>query len=486
MPGLSSSNLAIGRQTAPIDVLFHTPAPRAAKPNVDWRKIAEELAPIECDLSSASVRRKSRDFFWFSPVLSTQLADVVADLVVSPKSEDELATLVRFCVARGLPLTPRGAGTGNYGQAMPLHGGVVVDLTALDGVKWLKGGIARVGAGMSLLQIEAEIQPLGWELRFHPSTWKTATVGGFIAGGSSGIGAINYGTLSQAGNILGLRMLTIEDEPRFIELRGPDVCKAIHAYGTTGLITEVELALAPATPWFEFVVSTPSIMDAVRLADRVAHADGVVKKELAPIDWGGAQYFDALLPYMTPGQPVLMAMIAESSVEPFADMVAESGSEIVFLRGPDEEKNDPPPLWEYCWYHTTLQALKHDRRITYLQILFDAPNYVEKVAHMVETFGDEVPVHLEFARLDGVVKCFGLQLVRFTTEDRLEEIMRYHWMNGCPVFNPHTYILESGGGAVADPAQYALKLKNDPHGLLNPGKMPGWDVPEGGFFNGAG
>ena len=102
---------------------------------------------------------------------------------------------------------------------------------------------------------------------------------------------------------------------------------------------------------------------------------------------------------------------------------------------------------------------------------------------MVEVFGDEVPVHLEFARVDGVVKCFGLQLVRFTSEARLEEIMRYHWSNGCPVFNPHTFVLESGGGAVADPAQFALKVEVDPYGLLNPGKMPGWSAPSGGFFS---
>ena len=113
--------------------------------------------------------------------------------------------------------------------------------------------------------------------------------------------------------------------------------------------------------------------------------------------------------------------------------------------------------------------------------MFDAPDHLDKVARMAEVFGDEVPVHLEFARVDGVVKCFGLQLVRFTTEARLEEIMRYHWSNDCPVFNPHTYVLESGGGAVADPAQFALKVEVDPYGLLNPGRMPGWGAPSGGF-----
>ena len=42
------------------------------------------------------------------------------------------------------------------------------------------------------------------------------------------------------------------------------------------------------------------------------------------------------------------------------------------------------------------------------------------------------------------------------------------------IFNPHTYMLETGGMQVADPAQFAFKLESDPKGLLNPGKMPGW------------
>ena len=43
-----------------------------------------------------------------------------------------------------------------------------------------------------------------------------------------------------------------------------------------------------------------------------------------------------------------------------------------------------------------------------------------------ETFGDEVPIHLEFVRFDGEVTCFGLQLVRYTTDERLLEIIEFH------------------------------------------------------------
>jgi len=87
-------------------------------------------------------------------------------------------------------------------------------------------------------------------------------------------------------------------------------------------------------------------------------------------------------------------------------------------------------------------------------------------------------MHLEFVRFQGQIACFGLQVVRFTTEERLAEIISYHEANGVPIFNPHVYTVEEGGMKVVDQAQLAFKREADPEGLLNPGKMKGWDEPE--------
>jgi hypothetical protein len=123
-----------------------------------------------------------------------------------------------------------------------------------------------------------------------------------------------------------------------------------------------------------------------------------------------------------------------------------------------------------------LQALKVDRSITYLQSLFPPPGPLALVQPMAARFGDEVPVHLEFVRIGGQVACFGLPLVRFTTEERLAEIIRLHEEAGVPVFNPHAFTLEEGGMKQVDAAQLAFKRQADPLGLLNPGKMLAWDA----------
>ena len=80
-------------------------------------------------------------------------------------------------------------------------------------------------------------------------------------------------------------------------------------------------------------------------------------------------------------------------------------------------------------------------------------------------------------RFDGDITCFGLPLVKFTTEERLDEIIRIFEDNGCPIFNPHRYTLEEGGMKQTDEVQLAFKREADPQGLLNPGKMIAWEDP---------
>ena len=152
----------------------------------------------------------------------------------------------------------------------------------------------RVGVGAKMNAMDAELQPSGWELRMHPSTKRTATIGGFVAGGSGGIGSVNYGGLREPGNILAARVVTMEEEPRIIELRGDAAQKINRAYGTTGIITALEMPLSPAWTWIDVVVVFDDFMEAAAFGYEAALADGIVKKLLTPITAPLPSYFGAL------------------------------------------------------------------------------------------------------------------------------------------------------------------------------------------------
>jgi FAD/FMN-containing dehydrogenase len=449
---------------------------------INWTAFKADLGSIETLTDRAQLTKLSQDYYHFSPILQPLLAEKYADLVVRPISEAEVLQVARACVAHRVPLTVRGAGTGNYGQCVPLAGGVVLDMTRMDAVKWMRPGMACVEAGAKLAAIDRQTRPIGWEIRMVPSTYRSATIGGFVGGGSGGIGSITYGQLRDRGNLLAVRVVTLEAEPRVIELRGDAVYQVAHAYGTNGIITELEIPLAPAYPWAEVIVNFADFMTAARFGQALGDADGMVKKLISVFAAPIPGYFAALQDVVSAASNCALLMVAEPSLTALAELVAEWGGQIVYQKTA-EEASKGISLAEYTWNHTTLHARSVDPNITYLQTLFPGGQDLKLVEHLAQHFGDELMMHLEFLRVGGRTTPAALQLVRFksaeglqpTVSQRLAAIIDYHEAQGAIIFNPHTYWLEDGGMKQVDLAQLGFKEQVDPYGLLNPGKMRAWE-----------
>jgi len=431
-------------------------------------RLIADLAEIEIITDVAQVAKLSQDYHTFSPVLVPLLEGKVADLAVRPKNIEEVIKIASACAKQRIPVTVRGAGTGNYGQCVPMYGGVILDMTRMQEIRWIKPGVARVESGVKLAAIDKKALVTGWEMRMAPSTYRTATIGGFIAGGSGGIGSIQYGLLADRGNLLALQVVTLEAQPRVIELRGDDVQKVNHAWGINGIITEVEIALGPAYPWAEVIVTFDDFMTAARFGQELATSDGMIKKLIAIFASPIPQYFTPLRQYIPDGTHAALLMIAEPSLEALSGLVQKYQGKITYEKAGHAGKG--ANLAEFTWNHTTLHARTVDTSITYLQSMFPADKTLQMVEHMYHHFGDEVMMHLEFIRFGGQVVPAALQLLRYSTTERLNEIIRYHESQGVFIANPHTYIIEDGGRKVIDPEQLKFKEMVDPFGLMNPGK----------------
>ncbi|MBL8834107.1 MAG: FAD-binding oxidoreductase, partial [Rhodospirillales bacterium] len=205
----------------------------------DLAGLRTALAGVELIDDPQLVRLKSRDFFWYSPILKAELNRKSAELVAIPKDQEEALRVIGACAQFRVPLVVRGGGTGNYGQLVPLDGGVILDTAKLDRTVFLKPGAGRFEAGANLVEIDRQARPLGWEMRMHPSTKRMSSIGGFVCGGAAGVGSIMTGQLRDWGSIPGIRVATCEPSPRVFDFRGRDVAAATHAYGTTGVVLEV-------------------------------------------------------------------------------------------------------------------------------------------------------------------------------------------------------------------------------------------------------
>lgn len=437
-----------------------------------------ELPGLDWITDPGRIARLSQDFAWFSPVLNRQLKDKRADAVVRPRTEDEIRALVSACARLGVPITIRGSGTGNYGQTTPLAGGVVLDMTSYNAVQWVQPGVARAQAGIRLGELEKLTKAAGQELRCMPSTYRSATLGGLFGGGFGGVGSINYGPLGAPGNVMGLRAMTIEPDPRIIELRGAEAMHMHHLWGTNGLVLELEVALAPAHPWLETLVVFDSFNKALNFADALAHAPGIVKREVAFFASPVPDHLAQLAEHLPKGCHAVLSLVAESSEETLQELVASHGGTMSYRKTAEEVRKSNRTLMEFTWNHTTLHALKVDKTLTYLQSSFVPGQHVQQITAMEQLFAGEVLMHVEFLRgLDGRITCSALQLVRFTTEERLDEIIRMHRERGVRINNPHVFIVEDGkAGGALPPEIIEMKKRFDPQGLLNPGKLRDWPV----------
>lgn len=453
----------------------------------DIARLKTRLDGVRIEENPALVKQKSRDFFWYSPTLKRRLDHVVGDIVVAPDTVEKVVRTLAAAHELGVPVTPRGTGTGNYGQAMPLSGGVVLDLSDLRGVHSVAPGRFVAHAGAIIADIDKATRPQGQEVRLHPSTYQTATIGGFIAGGSGGVGSIRWGGLRDWGNIIRLKVVTMEARPRILELSGEDLLKVAHAYGTNGVIVEVEAPLAPAYDWVDVLIGFDTLRRAAEYGNALGEQDGLLLKEVgvvaAPLPH---DYFPRHRKFIPREAHVAIVMVAAHALDAMLAFTSRFGGAVLMRSDQLSEADGKglPPGYELAWNHTTLRALRVDPSITYLQALYPFPNQIALIERIHARFGDEVPAHLEFVKFDGKVTCFGLPLVRFTTEERLEEIMAIHEEMGAAMFNPHRYTLEEGGMKQTDAAQLDFKRLADPQGLLNPGKMIAWEDPTFDYASG--
>lgn len=442
---------------------------------VDWAQVQADLRGLDVITRLPQRRQLSKDFFWYSPVLTELLTDCVADLVVRVGTEDDVRQVIQVVARHKLPFTVRAGGTGNYGQCVPLNGGIVMDVGALARVLDVQPGRVRAQAGARMFDIEMAARETGQGLRMWPSTWHVASIGGFIAGGFGGIGSIRNGILRDAGNLLCARVMTVEREPRIIELAGDEIQQVQHAFGTNGVILDVEVALNPHVEWLHTTVLFPSYRGALDFAC-AASTPELDLFLLSTVEARFAPYYTSMGDRFPPDRHAVFTMVGPDSIEAVRALARRMGGEISVC-GTEAEllAAGLPPAYECAFNHTTLQALKMDRGWTYLQVAYDQPFDPAVVQRHLERFGDDVLQHQDFARAGGQFGTFGIILVRWKGIEHQYRLIRdIEALGGCHIFNPHVVTIEDGGMKAIDEQQINFKKRSDPMGLMNPGKTRGW------------
>lgn len=167
------------------------------------------------------------------------IGDTTPWAIVQPKDEEELLWVLEWANRKGIPLVPRGKATSGYGGVIPLKKGIVVDFWRMKEVLEIDTAnmSVRVQPGITWEELDKVLDKYGLTLRLYPTSYPSATVGGWVAQGGAGIGSFEYGYLKE--NLLSVRIALPDGTTK--ELKDEDLDLVYGTQGTTGLLTEVTL-----------------------------------------------------------------------------------------------------------------------------------------------------------------------------------------------------------------------------------------------------
>lgn len=251
--------------------------------------------------------------------------------VVFPESAQQVAAVVRTALEAGLPVIPRGAGTGLSGGAVAAIGGVVVALTRMKRILEIdpEDKVAVVEPGVVNLDLSKAAQPHGLYYAPDPSSQRACTLGGNVAENAGGPHCLAYGVTTN--HVLALEVVTpdgsiVQLGSRSGSAVGYDLRGIfVGSEGTLGIATNITLRLLPIP---EATRTLLAIFDDVDHAGEAVSAiigRGIVPSALEMID---RHVIDAVVQAMDVGYPLDAGAVLLIEVDGLTEAVIDQASDI--------------------------------------------------------------------------------------------------------------------------------------------------------------
>ncbi len=182
------------------------------------------------------------------PFLSRSLFRTRPDIVVRPRSTEEVASVLRYAALHRVPVTPRAAASTAYYNAVPARGGILLDLNGLRGIVNVdrERETVTVLAATRWKELEEELwYKWGLAVRSYPTSAPSSTVGGWFNMEGWGVGSLRYGSMH--GHVLSAEAVLPGGEvTELTPTSNPPLSWFAGSEGTLGVITSLELGLRPA------------------------------------------------------------------------------------------------------------------------------------------------------------------------------------------------------------------------------------------------
>jgi len=212
------------------------------------------------------------------------------DLVVLPRTAEQVRDIVRLCRAHAVPVVPRGSGTGLIGGAMAPRGGVMVATTRMTTILEIDyaNRCATVQPGLINLWLTDAVSARGYFFAPDPSSQMVSSIGGNVSTNAGGAHCLKYGITTN--HVLGLEIVTGAGEMLTLGGKSPDRAGydltglAVGAEGTFGLVTAITVRLVHAPEAVKTALATfPGVVEASEAVSAIIAA-GIVPAALEMLD----------------------------------------------------------------------------------------------------------------------------------------------------------------------------------------------------------
>ncbi len=210
---------------------------------------------------------------------------------VWPLNTEQVSEILKLANAKQIPVTPRGAGTGLTGLAVPAQGGIVMDMVRMNKIMRIsiEDRQAVVQPGVVYQDLQKALAPFNFFFPPDPASGKVSTLGGNVATNAGGVKGAKYGVTKDY--VLGLEVVMADGQ---IMRTGSKCMKSVSGYdltrlfvgseGTLGVVTEITLKVNPKPTAVATAIATfPSIEDAGRAVTAIMHS-GVIPSVCEVLD----------------------------------------------------------------------------------------------------------------------------------------------------------------------------------------------------------
>ncbi|BDU74506.1 FAD-binding oxidoreductase [Mesoterricola silvestris] len=417
------------------------------------------------------------------------------DVVVRPRTAEEVSRVMALAFAGGIPVTPRGAASGRTGGSVPLHGGISLALDRMTDILEVDEGNMMVTAepGVRTMDLHDACAARGLFYPPDPASWKFSTIGGNVAENAGGMRAVKYGVTRDY--VMGLQVVLADGT--LLETGGKAI-KNVTGYDLTGLFTGSEGTLGVITRVLLRLIPLPKARGVLRLlfADMDAGCALVHRMLKAGIVPSAAEIMDdvslqAVARHRRMALPagagccVIIEVDGEDAAELEAQCgrirgVAEACGCLEFKVAQDKAESDE--LWAVRrGLSQAVAALAPNRLGEDISVPRDAfPEVVRRIGAIAKRFDLLIPVfgHAGDGNLHPSVLCDMADPAQAERVHRaVDAIFEAALAVGGTLSGEHgigitkrPYLAQALGEAGVRTLQ-AVKAGLDPKGILNPGKI---------------